>query len=73
LIHCQDCECHYLAPSSGIDPVDQSQQWIKLGREAPRYTEEVVEKFIETGNFWISSSEQKSKESRIRGEMQPDK
>jgi hypothetical protein len=34
-----------------IDPVDHSEHWVKLGIEVPCYTEEVVDKFIETGNL----------------------
>jgi hypothetical protein len=33
------------------DPTDQSENWIKLGVEVPCYTEEIVEKFVETGNL----------------------
>lgn len=34
-----------------IDPVDHSEHWVKLGVEVPCYTEEIVEKFVETGNL----------------------
>lgn len=33
------------------DPVDHSEHWVKLGVEVPCYTEEIVEKFVETGNL----------------------
>ena len=34
-----------------VDATDHSEHWVKLGLEVPCYTEEIVEKFVETGNL----------------------